>query len=151
MSPPSSRMNNGDAQLIEKFIKDLDATSDQIQKLLDTVRLSELDFAAIKTELRILCENVKDLSRILRGGDGSVSIVTQVALLEQRIKELEEDVKDLEDSGQEDNGTRVSQKSITDIVLADNQGKWQVKAALATGIIGLLAQVASLVFGHTPG
>lgn len=148
MSPPSSRMSNGDAQLIEKFIKDLDATSDQIQKLLDTVRVSELDFAAIKTELRILCENVKDISRILRGGDGSASIVTKVALLEQKVKELEED---LEKADQKDETVRGSQKSMTDIVLAENQGKWQMKVALATGVVSLLAQALTAILGHVKG
>ena len=93
MSPSIPRISNGDAQIIEEFIKDLEATSEQVQKLLDTVRSSELDFAAIKTELRILCENVKDISYLLRDGDGGVSLITKIALLEQKVKELEKDIE----------------------------------------------------------
>lgn len=147
MSPPSNpRLSNGDAQLIEKFIKDLEATSDQVQRLLDTVRASELDFAAIKTELRILCENVKDISFLLRGGDGSVSIVTRFALLEQKVKELEKDFE--KDTSKKEETNKFTQKSLTDIVLADKQGTWQMKVALATGIVSLLAQIITTIANH---
>lgn len=142
MSPPNPRLSNGDAQLIEKFIKDLEATSDQVQRLLDTVRASELDFAAIKTELRILCENVKDISFLLRGGDGSVSIVTRFALLEQKVKDFEKDIDKKEET------SKFTQKSLSEIVIADKQGSWQMKVALATGIISLLAQIVTTIAGH---
>lgn len=146
MPPSIPRMSNGDAQMIEEFIKDLEATSEQVQKLLDTVRASELDFAAIKTELRILCENVKDISSLLRDGEGGVSLVTRMALLEQKVRELEKDIeKDIDKKGEAD---RVTQKSLTDIVLADKNGKWQMRIALATGIIGLLTSVIATIANH---
>lgn len=146
MPPSIPRISNGDAQMIEEFIKDLEATSEQVQKLLDTVRASELDFAAIKTELRILCENVKDISSLLRDGEGGVSLVTRMALLEQKVRELEKDIeKDIDKKGETD---RVTQKSLTDIVLADKHGKWQMRIALATGIIGLLTSVIATIANH---
>ena len=146
MPPSIPRMSSGDAQMIEEFIRDLEATSEQVQKLLDTVRASELDFAAIKTELRILCENVKDISSLLRDGEGGVSLVTRIALLEQKVRELEKDIeKDIDKKGEVE---RVTQKSLTDIILADKNGKWQMRIALATGIIGLLTSVIATIANH---
>lgn len=146
MPPSIPRISNGDAQMIEEFIEDLEATSQQVQRLLDTVRASELDFAAIKTELRILCENVKDISSLLRDGDGGISIITRIALLEMKIRELEKDIeKDFDKKGEAE---RFTQKSLTDIVLADKNGKWQMRIALATGIIGLLTSVIATIANH---
>lgn len=146
MPPSIPRMNSGDAQMIEEFIRDLETTSEQVQNLLDTVRASELDFATIKTELRILCENVKNISSLLRDGDGGLSLITKIALLEQRVKELEKDLeKDLDKKGESE---RITQKSLTDIVLADKNGKWQMRIALATGIIGLLTSIIATIANH---
>lgn len=146
MSPSIPRMSSGDAQMIEQFIRDLEATSEQVQKLLDTVRASELDFATIKAELRILCANVKDISALLRDGEGGISLVTRVILLEQKVKELEKDIE--KDSDKKAENERVTQKSLTDIVLADKNGKWQMRIALATGIIGLLTSVIATIANH---
>jgi myosin heavy subunit len=53
--------------------------------LLTELKESEADFAAVKTELSILRENVKGLSEIIREGNGASSILTRLALAEQRI------------------------------------------------------------------
>lgn len=133
------RASSAGERAIEEFIKDLEATSEQVQKLLETVRNSELDFAAIKTELRILCENVKDISSLLRDGDGKVSLVTRVVLLEQKIYNLERDID------RKDSHNKTAQQSLADIVVADKTGKWQMRTALATGIIGLLASAITII------
>lgn len=146
MPPSIPRISNGDAQMIEEFIEDLEATSEQVQKLLDTVRASEIDFAAVKTELRILCENVKDISSLLRDGDGGISVITRIALLEMKVRELEKDIE--KDSNKKGEAEKLTQKSLTDIVLADKNGKWQMRIALATGIIGLLTSVIATIANH---
>lgn len=146
MPPSQPRISSGDAQMIEEFIKDLEATSEQVQKLLDTVRASELDFAAIKTELRILCENVKDISSLLRDGEGGNSLLIRIALLEQKTKELEKDLE--KDLNKKEEFNRASNKSVADIVLADKNGNWQMRIALATGIIGLLTSIAATLANH---
>lgn len=58
------------------------------QELLDEIRETQTDFAAIKTELHILHENVKGLSRLVRDGNGDMSILTKLALLNQKIEDI---------------------------------------------------------------
>ncbi len=142
--PPLGPTKNNDPPKIEEFIRDLEATADLVQKVLSDLRENEIDFVAIKTELRILCENVKEISSIIRDGDGGVSLVTKVALLEQRIKELEKD------STSKETDYRAQQISLAEIEVADKKGKWEMRTAVAVGIIGLLTTIATIlvkVFG----
>lgn len=120
-----------DVHTNEEFIKELEATSEQVKNLLVEIRESEIDFAQFKTELRILCENVKNLSAVLYSGDGS-SLVTKVALIEQKMALLEKDLQKEIDSNEE-------------AKVADKTGKWQLRAAMATGILGLLATVVNMI------
>lgn len=136
--PPPNRTISGD-RAIEEFINDLEATSDQVKKLLDTVRAGELDLTALKTELRILCENVKDLSSLIRGGDGGMPLITRIALLEEKLKDLEKDID------KKDENAKTTQQSLADIVVADKTGSWQMKTAFATGIVGVLATLATVI------
>lgn len=77
-----------------------------ISELLAEIKQTKIvDFAEVRTELRVLHENVKSLSRIVKDGNGEISIVTQMALLKQKLddiyewKEYHKDAHDkLEDS-----------------------------------------------------
>jgi chromosome segregation ATPase len=75
--------------MFEKLAEGLDSTSQLTHALLTEIRESEADFAAIKTELAILRENVKSLSNIVREGNGATSLLTKIALIEQRIDSID--------------------------------------------------------------
>jgi hypothetical protein len=79
--------NNSDI-LLARLADGLDSTAKMTQALLSDLRESEADFASVKTELNILKENVKGLSQIIRDGDGTSSILTRVALIEQNIENV---------------------------------------------------------------
>lgn len=139
--PPSPTKNNIDQALLDQFIRELENTSEAIEKLLNTVQDSEVDLAAHKTELRILCEEVKRLSAIVRG-DGGISLITRVAILEQRIQELE---KDFAERKIEEKSER---KSLVEVQLAEKKGKWEVYSLLATGILGIIGSIVSIVLAN---
>lgn len=75
--------------MFEKLAEGLDSTSKLTTALLTEIRESEADFAAIKTELAILRENVKGLSFIIREGDGATSLITKIALIEQKLDTID--------------------------------------------------------------
>lgn len=75
--------------MFEKLAEGLDSTSKLTTALLTEIRESEADFAAIKTELAILRENVKGLSSIIREGDGATSLITKIALIEQKLDTID--------------------------------------------------------------
>lgn len=136
--PPSPKQNNIDQVILEQFIRDLESTSEALEKLLDQVQESSIDLAAHKTELRILCEEVRRLSNIVRG-EGGISLVTRMALIEQRMQELE---KDWQEKKHEEKSDR---KSLVEVQLADKQGKWKVYTLLVTGVIGIITTVVTFI------
>lgn len=73
--------------LLARLAEGLDSTAKMTQALLSDLRESEADFAAMKTELNILKENVRGLSELIRDG-GASAILTRVALIEQNIENI---------------------------------------------------------------
>lgn len=138
MPPSPNKTSNFDQALLDQFLRDLESTSEVLEKLLDQIQESEVDLAAHKTELRILCEEVKRLSSIVRG-EGGVSLITRMALLEQRMTELE---KDWQEKKHEEKADR---KSMVEVQLADKKGKWELYTILVTGVLGIIASIVSLV------
>ena len=80
-------LTNTSEILLARLAEGLDATAKMTQALLSDLRESETDFAAMKTELNILKENVHGLSELVRDG-GTSSILTRVALIEQNIENI---------------------------------------------------------------
>jgi chromosome segregation ATPase len=66
----------------------LSRLADSLENLLGQIKVSQAEFATIKTELSVLHENVKILSKIVRDGDGNMSVLTKIALLDQKIGEI---------------------------------------------------------------
>lgn len=74
--------------LLARLADDLDSTAKMTQELLSDLREGEVDFAVMKTELNILKDNVQKLSSLIKEGDGTISIITKVAIIEQDIKNI---------------------------------------------------------------
>ena len=55
------RLVSAEQVIIDEFIKDLEATANQVQELLTEIRDSKIDLATIKTEFKFVAENVKQL------------------------------------------------------------------------------------------
>jgi chromosome segregation ATPase len=92
--------------MFERLAEGLDSTSKLTHALLNEIRDSEADFASIKTELAMLRENVKGLSSIVREGNGAASLLTKIALIEQKLETIDKWL---------DNHVDVHQRSKTEI------------------------------------
>lgn len=84
--PPDNKL---DSLMLQQLISGLEATHNLANSLLAEIRESESDFAVFKTELKTMHESVKSLSRIVREGNGDMSLLTKIALIEQQIKSIE--------------------------------------------------------------
>lgn len=87
MTGPSKNIPN--ELIFEKWAESLDTTSKLAYALLTEIKESESDFATIKTELSTLRDNVKGLSSIIREGNGTTSIITQIALIDQKLEAID--------------------------------------------------------------
>lgn len=75
-------------ETLERLAIGLETNSRLAQSLLFELKETEKEFASVKTELNILHENVKALSRIVREGDGEASLLTKTALIEARLASM---------------------------------------------------------------
>ena len=158
---------------IDGNVKDKQKGFEDIQEsraiLLQEIQDSKLDFVTIKTELKHLVENVKELSTIVRDGDGSGSIITRLALLEQSINDTKEYInKDTIADAAISTRLALSEQRINDLqktfddikkkeiahknkklseTAADKEGKWKLYAIIAGGVITLLGSVITLLIG----
>lgn len=138
MSPPTK--SNVESVLLEQFIKNLEETTQFTQQLLETVRESDLELNTLKIELKNLMVDVQNIMIILRdGGDGKVALVTNVALLEQRIVNVEKAFEKAVDK---------SSKEEVALTAADKAGKWQMRVAMFTGTIALLTTIGNTIFHY---
>jgi hypothetical protein len=132
-----------------------------IKDLEKTIQESKVDLASIKTELEFIIDTIRDLSKIIRNGDGS-SILTRVAVIEQSVKELKEYTA--QDS-------KIGTESVTRIALIEQRleylgklitnkyqkkdngkvkeikesGKWKLYAIIASGIITATASALAIL------
>jgi len=132
-----------DRQIIE-FIKDLENTAGHVEELLEIVHSSGLDFAALKTELRLLSENVKELSVILRDDKNGKSLIVRMELLEKRVTDLELQFKEKSDTIDEKN--KAENEFENNIAVANKNGVWHMRAAIVVSIISLLATIITQIF-----
>lgn len=144
---------------IDEFIKELDHTAQQVQDLLKEIRDSRVDAATIKTELKYLVNNVRELSAIIRNGGDSGSVLTRLALLEQSVKELKEYVNKDADAGSETNIRIALLEQKVDILVSkkdivtkkkpeDPEGRWKLYIVIASGVFTLLGSIAAALLQY---
>lgn len=73
----------------EDFMSELQATSNQLRALLVEINETQVDFESIKAEMKNLIENFEVLSNIIRQNDGSISILSRLALIEISLREID--------------------------------------------------------------
>ena len=91
--PPITKDNI--AVLISQIATGLSTTAELVQSLSTETRDNTISLATIRSELSTVTNDVKDLSRILREGNGSRPVLTRVALLEHDVSSLHEDIENL--------------------------------------------------------
>lgn len=79
--------------LAEDLAKSLQATTSLVQTLLGELRENATAMAVLKGKLDGIEEKVKYLSYVVRDGNGEKSLITRLALLENDLQDLEEEVQ----------------------------------------------------------
>ena len=159
------RLASAERVIIDEFIKDLEATADQVQQLLTEIRDSKIDLATIKAEFKFVVDNVKLLSTIIKDGENG-SIMTRLAIVEVGLADLKEELKvyiSKDTEGGVSIATKVAllEQKLNDIstyvegikakepkkkdTKTQEAGKWQLYVAIAGGVFTLLGSIAALL------
>lgn len=74
--------------LVEELLKSIQSTTSLIQSLMAEIKGNEKALTTLEVKLESLTESAKILSKIVRDDNGSKSILTRVALLENDLNDL---------------------------------------------------------------
>ena len=88
----TSSPENQNEELAKDLARSLQITSSLMQNLLSEIRQNSTSLVILKEKLENMRSNVDGLSDIIRNGNGKESLVTRLALVEQTIETLEENV-----------------------------------------------------------
>jgi regulator of replication initiation timing len=74
--------------LVEELLKSIQSTTSLIQSLMSEIKGNEKALTTLEVKLESLTESAKILSKIVRDDNGTKSILTRVALLENDLNDL---------------------------------------------------------------
>lgn len=117
--PPLTKIKN--IHNLDEFIEDLSEITTEVTNLLDIVKEAETEFDGIKTEMRLFQQHLRD-------SENGLPLITKIALLEQQMKNMEED-----------------KRSKQHVEVTDKVGYWQMKIALVTGFFALCGSIFSII------
>lgn len=127
-----------DDRIALDFVKTLELTTELVQQLIADIKDGEINFSALKTELKNLVDNVKDTSALVKGTETRLQdLKLKVALLEKSVADLEEWSKDKQQK---------ETLNVTSLAVADRTGKWQFAAIITTGLLTLVTTVVTILF-----
>lgn len=153
--------NDNIAILINQIATGLSTTAELVQSLSTETRDNTISLATVRTELTTVTTDVRDLSRILKEGNGTRPVLTRVALLEHDIASLHEEVEDLGDGMTKVNNNLSEIKDKLNILyekyntslekqkltVEDKKSKRQVLIAIITSVLALIAAIVGALLG----
>lgn len=150
-------MNNQESIIIDEFVKNLEAGTEQVKQLLININDSKVELATIKTELKFAINSVREL----------LQLYTKVALVEEiateakdyinnsisrdittssKIAQLEEKLNNIEYKlGRIGDDVKSSNADKTAMVVRKTTGKWQIYTALIAGGFSTLGWLVNLI------
>jgi chromosome segregation ATPase len=153
--------NDNIAILINQIATGLSTTAELVQSLSTETRDNTISLATVRIELATVTSDVKDLSRILKEGNGTRPVLTRVALLEHDIASLHNEVEDLNNGMGKVNSNLSEIKDKLNILyekyntslekqkltVEDTKSKRQVWIAIITSVLALIAAIVGALLG----
>lgn len=105
-------------RLVEEFSEDLAYI---LQTFIDETQDAKVVISRIETEIARLKEDIYSLNKTILQGNGQPPLITRIAVLEEKIAELKENIFQIENEGKEERRMR-----------------WELLLAAIPGILALL-------------
>jgi septation ring formation regulator EzrA len=112
--------------IADQFARGLEEIKDTLRNLQSQVQAGAVDTSAVKTDLENIHDKLDDLYRVVRGDDGSMSVLTRLTFIEICQKDTEKWIE--------------SEKSKR--TMQEKMG-FQTKLAIIAGSFGFLTSIAA--------
>lgn len=134
-----NELDEKDGRLIDTFIRGLEETKTITQNLQNAVYASGVSIKGLEKDVAAMDQNLDWLIKTVRDENGDRSVIARLIMLENQNRtamEWIETQKKKEES---------KSKEMNNITNEDQKGKWQLKLALSTGALGLIATIITTI------
>lgn len=116
-----------DEQVIEQLTDVADTMGKLLERVIDRHEGHTRDLDYLRDDLKVVRDAIRHIAKVLHEGNGDKPLISRVAVLEEKVHNLEDDQENQEERAR-----------------IDRKGKYTLYAALATGILGLATALAGL-------
>jgi hypothetical protein len=135
-------MDNGsflqvDRQVIEQLANTVKLMTRMLERMLQAHEVQDRSLTDFRADLRRIRDTISRIARVLHEGNGERPLTMRVALLEQKLNNLDEDFQ------------RMLKKEVAmrEEKKLSRRGKYTLATALISGIAGLATAIISLLSG----
>lgn len=132
MTQPKNNTNSShpmSQEVIKIIIHGLDEAKNSMEKMREQIQSFELESAVLGEKFKSISNNVENLMKIIKEGNGKESLLDRVSILENKYESIDKYL---------DNNKEANLENI--------KGKWQIRIALMTGSLGLLGGLITAIF-----
>lgn len=148
------------SELLDRVLNALEKNNEVMQN--NTVAFKEMKtelgakMSIIKSELQKTCDEIRQLNRIVKDGNGEKPLLTRVALLEDNVGDIKKTSQDhSSDSHNNTESMTDIMKTLTTLVedkkkeneakVENIKGKWHFKAIMGAGVFTMLATLITAI------
>lgn len=136
----ASSKNRGNS-LIPELASDLDETARLTKSLAEELKEFKTAKADVETELKVLNKDLTKIAEIVR--DGEIPLVTKIALQEEKIKQIEKELKQYKNKNEE----LIKYYTEEQELVAQEKSKAKVELIkIIVGIIVIVGMIAGIIF-----
>lgn len=119
-----------DEQVVEQLTEVADTLGQLLERVVDRHEGHVRDLDYLRDDLKTVREAIRHIAKVLHEGNGDKPLISRVAVLEEKVHNLEEDDKEREER-----------------LKIERKGKYALYTALATGVLGLATAIIGLLAG----
>lgn len=127
-----------DEHIVQQLAETAAVMTAMLERMAETHEVQSSDLGHFRDDLVIVRNAISRVAKVLHEGNGDKPLITRVAVMEEKIAQLETAVEKLEEHNEE------QEKSKKENRLAGLRGKYAVTTALISGIVALAIAVVSL-------
>ena len=157
MSSKIGGVNSQESIIIDEFIQNLEAVTEQVKQLLIHINDSKIELATIKSELKFAVSGVKELLQLYTRAamveeiateakeyishsiERDIAISSKAVQIEEKLKNLEYKIERIAED------IKVFKTDKNENIVRRSTGKWQIYTALIAGGFGTIGVITNII------
>lgn len=126
-------------QLVEQLIDTVTSMTQTLKRVMSQHEFHRDELNAYKEEIKRIRDRVSSIVRVVHEGNGERALVTRVAVLEEKVIDLEKDVDRLFEKHRLLDARKAEETKVS------TAGRWQLRVALVSAVAAIIVAGISLL------